>query len=204
MKQNSAPGLVLLASGACFVVVLLQGVSPPPRVWLFLLPPLFCAAASGLSRSVADCRPPVRNAALLGAGLLLVVWPAVTLVRHDSISRSAEGGLCPDAEAAVVWLKSNLTPEDAVIATTPCSAPLVYYALRHGLPLKHFDPPEASRPRDASAIVVVPTGAAGDAAPEEVLRELRLENMFDGHRFEVVHELPTAKLLRAMRPSTAP
>src|SRR5690606_14818212 len=43
MKQNAVPGLVLVAGGTCVALMLLQGASPPPRIWLFLLPPLFCA-----------------------------------------------------------------------------------------------------------------------------------------------------------------
>ena len=200
--RRSAP-LLLLSCSVCGLIVLVQHVLPPSRTWLFLLPIVLTVATWGLIPTLSSGRPGFRRAMLLVIGLLLVVDPLVRLVRDDSIRQSKETGNCPDAEAAIVWLKSGLLPREPIVTIVPSSAPLVYYAQRHELSLEHFEWPGGPHTRDDVAVVMVNTAWDPDETVDNVLTALDLDVSFGAGRFETVHVLPSAELVR-VRPSESP
>ena len=188
-RRESAP-LLLLACSVCGVIVLIQHVLPPSRTWLFLLPIVLTVATWGLIPPLSSGRPRFRQAMLLAIGLLLVVDPLVRLARNDSVLQSKETGNCPDAEAAIVWLKSGLLPREPIVTIVPSSAPLVYYALRHDLSLEHFEWPGGPHTRDDVAVVMVNHAWDPDESAETVLEALDLDQWFGDGRFKTVRSFP--------------
>jgi hypothetical protein len=197
--RRSSATLLLISCGVCGVIVLIQHVLPPARTWLFLLPIVLTAAIWGLIPSPTTPRPGTRVAMRLAVGLLLVAGPLVRLSRNDSVRQSKETGNCPDAEPAIVWLKTGLLPREPVVAVVPSSAPLVYYALRHQLSLEHFEWPGGPHTRDDTAIVMVNYAWDPDETADDVLEALDLETSFGDGRFEVVQTFPSAQLMRVTR-----
>ena len=195
---NLAPSL-LLSCGVCGLLVLIQHVLPPPRTWLFLLPVLFTCAIWGLVPSLTSRRRRTRGAILLAIVALLVAGPLIQQSRNDSIRQSKETGNCPDAEPAIVWLKSGLLSREPIVTIVPSSAPLVYYALRHDLSLEHFEWPGGPHTRDDTAIVMVNHAWNPDESAEEVLEALDLDESIGEGRFETVQSFPSAELVRVTR-----
>lgn len=203
MKAQPAAGLLLLASTICLLLVLVQRVLPPPRIWLFLVPLWLSVAAFGLHSLMASGSARARTASLVSISILLVAWPLANLFRHDSVRRSCEGGVCPDAQAAVLWLKQGLLPREPIVAIVPASAPLVYYAGRHELPLTHFEWPGGPHTRDDTAIVVVNQACGRRDTPHDVLAALDLAQAYASSQFRVVKEFASAKLVRATQSTVA-
>jgi hypothetical protein len=186
------------ASGSLAAAVLLmvvQRVLPFPRVWLFLLPLGAVLIATGLARMASWIPTGVwRATACVLAGLLIGGWPVWTLVRNDSVRQSVETGTLPDAEQMVVDLKGLLRPGEPVITVAPSSAPLVYWARRTGLDLRHFDRPGMADVREDCAVVIV--NRRHPESVEDVLGQLELEETYRGREFEVVREYPSARVYR--------
>jgi hypothetical protein len=191
--------MLLLASMVCLLLMLVQRVLPPPRIWLFLVPLWLSVATYGVHSLLASRATRVRATSMMVIGILLVAWPVANLLRHDSICRSCEGGVCPDAEAAVFWLKEKTLPGELIIAIDPASAPLVYYAGRHSMALTHFERPGGSHRRDDTAIIIVEHACGRSDTPYDVLAALDLDQMYAGSQFEVIKDFNSAKLIRVTR-----
>jgi hypothetical protein len=185
----------ILAFVICLAVVLAQRVAPYPRVWLFLFPLIGAIAATGLSRVVLVWRRPATRAlaglvlfATIGFASLLAQW------RSDSIARSRETGVMPEARQVVQFLKTTLDPQAPIIAVAPTSAPLVFYAQREDLSLHHFDPPGLGSLRTERAVVVVTKTEPQTVV--SVLEQLDLAGLLPTEQFEIWRDFPTARLYR--------
>ncbi len=193
-QRCRAPGLLLLSLGACFTLVAVQGVTPPPRIWTPLWPLLLTISCCGLMSLVAGTGPRTRHLITAALLLLLCVWPLFRMVQRDTVRQSRETGTFPDAEVAVLWLRDSLESREPIVTIVPSSAPLVYYALRHQLPLVHFEWPGSPNTRSDQAIVVVNTD--WQQSVPEVLGALGLEEQFDTRASPPVLELASARLYR--------
>lgn len=118
------------------VILLLQRVIPPNRVWLFLLPLYIGFGISGivyiLKRIIGNFRPAVFAVMCVTISLLL----SLNVIRVQSIYNSEETGIFRDAEDITVFLKDYLKHGDRVISTS--EAPLEYYFNLHGVAIKHL------------------------------------------------------------------
>jgi hypothetical protein len=179
----------------CLAVVLAQRVAPYPRIWLFLLPLVGAIAAAGLARVVFIWK---RSALRVIAGLVLFatigIAPLLAQWRSDSIARSRETGIMPEARQVVQFLKTRIDPQTPIVAVAPTSAPLVFYAQREGLSLNHFDRPDQGALRTDQAVVVVAKTEPQTVAA--VLEQLDLARLLPAERFEIWREFSTAKLYR--------
>ncbi len=171
LRRSAPPSLLLLSTGVCLALVIVQRVLPPACIWTPIWPLMLTIACCGLV-SFTDNRQRKFRAVLCAAVvLLLCVVPMIQLTRSDSIRTSRETGTFPDAEAAVLWMIDSLHPREPVVTIVPSSAPLVYYALRHSLPLTHFEWPGGPNTRSDIALIVVnddwgQTIAARPGSPE--------------------------------------
>jgi hypothetical protein len=176
----------------------LQRAVPFARVWLFLLPLVFLVGASGLAACVAA----LRSAALrrTAAAVLLIAagpWLFVRAIDVKTAKFSRETGTLQDAEAIAIFLKSFLQPEDYVVSACPSSAPLVYYARRHALPMRHFE--STGDPRSANRRLIVVVNKAHKQRLSDVLDELKLGGLFDPESAREVIDFDSATVYEVHR-----
>jgi len=185
--RASTLGVLLMA-----LVVIAQRVSPPPRTWLFLGPVMCCLSACGWAEWISRTGIRRYHRVLLGALLLVAgLWPVFNIIRNESILTSQETGSFPDAQQIVSDLADELRPDEPVVAISPASAPLVYYALRQGVARRHFDPAPASA---RSAIVVVERNPRQQI--EDVLHQLQISSRFTPESAVLLKQYPGAEVFR--------
>jgi hypothetical protein len=185
----------LLAAVVVAILLVLQQSHPPARVWSFLVPPLSILIGSGLA--ALERRLPLRAqqwkpGRILGG--LLAAAALVGLLRNDSIRLSSQTGRFPEAQRISLDLKELARKREPIVAVSPASAPLVYYARRQHIPEEHFMPPGRDLTDDASAIVVA--SRAEEQSVGQILRELDLHALFDADAAAVLHEYSTATVYR--------
>lgn len=189
--------LKLLAAGTvCLLVPLIHSVIPPPRVWQFLLPLVAILTGIGVSRFVGNGGRSRQRRVLLLGGMLLVVFPLFSQLKHNSIRTSDQAGACPDAGDVVQelitnseWLPSPSTP---IVAVSPVSAPVVYSAMRMKLPETHFDIPRHETVDGA----IVLTNTRTQQAPGAVIAQLQLDHLFAAGEFELLETFPGIWMFR--------
>ena len=109
------------------------------------------------------------------------------------IRRSQETGICPSAEAIMTDLRLVLKPGEPVIAVSPTSAPLAYYAQRHSLPPDHFFQPNRLEASHRRAFVILSRDSHSSVA--DVLQALNLTDTFLHHRQQLWREYPSASVV---------
>jgi hypothetical protein len=143
-------------------LLLVQRVVPYERVWLFLLPLCAAVSAAGLwlaLRTLAG-RSSRASAAIALACLSIACIPDLRG------TRAAHGAGLPKVEDAVIWMKTRLAPDDAVLVNGFGWSPLTYYFRQHRVSL-------VSRPSSCNAESLVYT--SGGAPPgRTVARERRI------------------------------
>lgn len=180
---------------ACAAVCLLQRVLPFARAWLFLVPLAAVLSAAGLAGVLAMVpRPLFRRAGATTAVLALAGWPLWNTIHDDSIGRSLETGTLTDADQIIVFLKDALRPGESIVAVSPSSAPLVYYARRRGLDVHHFAWPATDHTRDDHAVIVV--NRIDPQTIASVLGDLGLEPLLARREFVLLAKYPSAWLYR--------
>jgi hypothetical protein len=110
VAQAILPAIVAVA-----VVLALQRVMPFPRVWLPLLPLVFCAAAG--VRLSGRLKPALTLAICICLGVIAVGKP-----------RPRDTGELPAVYAIVRELEHRARPGDAILALPPSEMPLAFYA----------------------------------------------------------------------------
>ncbi len=137
---------VFAAALWCLPLLALQGIHPPVRMWLFLLPLYFAAAASGLIalmdrivQTIARAVKAVPSYAVCVTALMLTVGVGLNVIRTRSVYYSDDTGTgLRDAEQIARFLKEELRPGDRILAATPSEAPLEYYLYRHQVPVTYL------------------------------------------------------------------
>jgi hypothetical protein len=148
------------------ITLLIQRVTPWPRVWLFLLPFVLIWTSGGwvgLFRMLKFPRSEAWRAASETIYLLAVVglaaWLSFQVYQAQSIGKPARAfsGATSDEEAIAEYFKDALQPGDVVASTIPFNYPLRYYFLRNQISPDYFykktDSPDFER-----AFVVVSRG----------------------------------------------
>jgi hypothetical protein len=127
--------LLLTVLGFSVAAALVQRVVPYDRVWLFALPLYLTCVAEGLSGAIA--RLPLPAPAAHAFAVLLCVGLACCAVRGESLAPKSWGTL-HHGDAIAALLGPILRDGDAVVALTPCDAPLKYEFLRQGIPVDYL------------------------------------------------------------------
>lgn len=148
-RRRALFGLLVSAVAGIGAVVLLQRVAPPSRVWLFLVPVFMGMAATGLGSLIElaggagwdEGRSPEHARSIMPTLVTVVivavcVWMALPLGGGDAFLADNEARNLP---AIADYLRHELHPGDAVLASPPLEEPLRYYLYRRHLPTKYVN-----------------------------------------------------------------
>jgi hypothetical protein len=117
----------------CAILVVVQRVAPPPRVWLFFLPLYLVIASEGIVGTLRRFGGTHAEALARLAAVFLLIVGAMSVVHSGVVPSMPETGVNPDAALVASRLKSELRAGDQMIATLPVSLPVMYYGFRLGL-----------------------------------------------------------------------
>jgi hypothetical protein len=132
-RRNSSGAVFVLAAGICVAAAVAQRVTPPPRLWLFLLPLYFGAAAEGIEIAFDRISQQYSEIALSLATLTVLIVGGAAVLESGVVHSLPETGLNIDARRIADALKTELGPGDLVISTLPASAPVMFYLDAAGL-----------------------------------------------------------------------
>ena len=131
----------LLALAVCFAGAVAQHINPPARVWLFLLPLYFCAAAAGLQAALDRLIPRCSDLALNLTAVGILIAGGAAVLRSGEVTKLPETGLNGDVPRLAAILRKDLRPDDLILTTVPSAEPLEYYLKQDGLKSVHADAP---------------------------------------------------------------
>ncbi|HYA18974.1 MAG TPA: hypothetical protein VEF06_15985 [Bryobacteraceae bacterium] len=129
-RRSLGPAVFPVLVAVCLAITALQRVTPPGRIWLFLLPLYFATAATGLievARLKSSAAGSLAALVLLGLGLAQTASSGVVLLFPET-------GTNNDAAPAAAHMAGQIRPGDLIISTLPASYPVRYYLARHGVP----------------------------------------------------------------------
>ncbi|SFH52652.1 glycosyltransferase family 39 protein [Planctomicrobium piriforme] len=158
---------VAIALALPFLLTGVLGIIPPPRSWLYMIPWLGVLTAAGTVSwlSWISIR---RQSMVLGMVEVTTMFVLVTiLIARQPIRNSNETGVFPAAHQIILELKSELTPPLRIVAVSPASSPLVYYARREGLPDSLF-----AWPQSGDRIIIA---TAPGQTPADILHQLNMQ-----------------------------
>jgi hypothetical protein len=142
-NKDYRPLLVGLA--VCVILLFGQRVSPPPRVWLFLLPLYLLIAAEGLLEMLRRFAGTRSDALMQFAAVVILVGGSLSVIHSDVVPYMPETGVNPDAAVIATYLRGELKAGDLMIATLPVSSPVMYYGFRLGLSDDYWETPNPER-----------------------------------------------------------
>lgn len=184
--------LVLLA-------ILLQRVTPYPRVMLFQLPLLCLLTARGWETLTQSLPRRCRIPTLVGMLAVVSWWPAGRMMTHHPLADSQEGGRCDEAIVVARQLAERMDPRDIVLVSSPCSSPLIYYGDRIGLARSHFAPIAADDPPPQRLFAVV--SPHGETLPA-LVRSLNMQRFAAGQRWRLWHRVGAVEVWETCRDDT--
>jgi hypothetical protein len=191
------PLQIFLALGVV-VLLLLQRVTPLPRIWLYLEAFYLMFAAAGLIWLIhwilhRILRHPLLEQKLISSAILLVLVAAAinVLVARQQNPVFLDRDRLPE-EYAANYLADHLTPEDTIVATGPVDIQAAYYLSLHGISFDRFyqrDHPIQIR----NALVMLRKNSAYKT-PEEVVHFFNLDQVLDLPSAELVFEYANVQI----------
>lgn len=168
-----SPPILLWAIIASVMLVLMQRVDPPRRVWLFLVPLYLGAVAEGLHLVLS--RVPRASVAVPAVALAVSAWMGVEVLRQGSLYRpggqdhmfhNGEEHGFPNAAAFVREFRGHLARGDTVVSSEPYDIPIEYEIRRQGVSYR----PSSSGDR----LIVTTPGTTPEASPtlDETIRKV--------------------------------
>lgn len=192
--------LLLPAALWIALALVVQRVTPLPRIWLFLLPPLLILASAGLtglgSLIASQLQPNARKGLLAAAVASLSLILISGTLRGDLSYRPDQPLYGPVSEAREIApaLLEQVQPSELIAANSPVQAPLRFRLLQLGAPESLFY--DENTPQNfQKMIVVVERGA--DLARE--LYRLQLEGILDPASRISIAETPALIAYRMQR-----
>jgi len=196
VSNQKLPMQIFLAFGASFLVVI-QRVTPLPRIWLYLEVFYLMFAAAGLvwlaellvSRFLA---PPLAQKTLSTAILLIFigVFTNALIIRHQNpVFQDLD--LLPEAYAAN-YLADHLTAADTLVATGPVDIQTAYYLSLHNIPFERFY--QRDHPVKIQNAFVMVRQTSKYKTPESVLDFFNLDQVLDVSRSELVYEYASVQI----------
>jgi hypothetical protein len=142
VSNQKLPMQVFLALAVAILLVL-QRVSPLPRIWIFLEAFYLMFAAAGLvwllDLVLGTVVGPIRTRQILSFAIPLVfIWAMINMLMDRAQNPVFQDrDLLPEAYAAD-YLAENLKPEDTIVATGPVDIQAAYYLSLHGISFDRF------------------------------------------------------------------
>ena len=196
VSNQKLPLPVFLAL-AVAVLVVLQRVSPLPRIWIYLEAFYLMFAAAGLVwfvelllRVIAG---PVHTGRILSFAIPLAFVAAMTnmLINRAQNPVLLDRDLLPEAYAAD-YLAANLKPEDTIVATGPVDIQAAYYLSLHGIPFDRFY--QRDHPVEIENALVILRENSRYKTPESVVEFFKLEEDLDLSAAELVFEYASVQI----------
>jgi hypothetical protein len=190
VSNQKLPMQVFLAVAAAILMVL-QRVTPLPRIWIYLEAFFLMFAAAGLiwlsALTLRRVAGPAfaERAMLLAVPLLFIGAFTQMLIARAQNPVFADRDLLPEAYAAD-YIADHLQPEDTIVATGPVDIQAAYYLNLHGIPFDRFykrDQPVAFQ----NALVMLRQNSKYKT-PESVAEFFKLDQALDLEAAELVFE----------------
>ncbi|HLF73460.1 MAG TPA: glycosyltransferase family 39 protein [Anaerolineales bacterium] len=189
LSNQKLPMQIFLVLGPV-VLLVLQRVTPLPRMWIYLEAFYLMFAAAGLvwlaGLLVRKAAGPARTERILSAGVLLAVVVACAAIlgsRQQSVVMSR--GPLPEQFAAE-YIVEHVRSEDIIIATGPVHIRTAYYVIIHDIPFERFY--QRGQPLEfQSALVVLRTNSKQNT-PQKVVDFFELTPVLEADSAELVYE----------------
>lgn len=176
---------------AVFILLLLQRVTPLPRIWLYLEAFYLMFAAAGLvwlAQLVFHkiMQPQIAGRALSFAVLLIFIGVFInTLVDRQRDPVLLDRDRLPE-EYAADYLAEHLTPQDTLVALGPVDIQTAYYLSLRGIPFERFY--RRDHPVEIQNALVLLRKNSRHKTPESVVEFFKLDETLDMTAVELVFE----------------
>jgi len=196
VSNQKLPMQLFLALGAV-ILVLLQRVTPLPRIWLYLEVFYLMFAAAGLVWIVEfllqRITNPILSTKILSVALSLIfvgVFANMMIARQQNpVFQDLD--LLPESYAAN-YLADHLTPEDTIVATGPVDIQTAYYLNLHDIPFERFY--QRDHPVTIQNALVMVRQNSKYKTPESVVDFFKLDQTLDLSRAELVYEYASVQI----------
>jgi hypothetical protein len=196
ISNQKLPLQVFLALGVV-VLLVLQRVSPLPRIWIYLEAFYLMFAAAGLIGLVElllrKAAEPVLSGRILALAIPLVFLGAFTsiLTARGQNPVFLDRDILPEAYAAN-YLADHLKPEDTIVATGPVDIQTAYYLSLHGISFDRFY--QRDHPVEIQNALVMLRENSKYKTPESVVNFFKLDQALDLSAAELVFEYATVQI----------
>ena len=196
VSNQKLPLQVFLALGAA-IIVLLQRVTPLPRIWLYLEVFYLMFAAAGLvwvaeflfERIVS---PPLTEKNLSLAILLIFIGVFTnSLIARQQNPVYQDLDRLPESYAAN-YLADHLTPADTIVATGPVDIQTAYYLSLQDIPFERFY--QRDHPVKIQNALVMVRDNSKYKTPESVVDFFKLDQVLDLSRSELIYEYASVQI----------
>jgi hypothetical protein len=182
---------------AVVILLVIQRVTPVPRVWIYLAAFYLMFAVAGL---IWLAGLPVHRAAgpplaenILSFAILLIfsgIFAGTLIARqHDPVELDRD--LLPEAYAAG-YLAEHLKPEDTLVATGPVDITTGYYLSLHGVPYERFY--RRDHPVEIQNALVLVRKSSRFKTPQSVLEFFTLDQSLDANAAQLVFEYANVQI----------
>ena len=196
VSNQKLPLQIFLAFSVA-VLLVLQRVSPLPRIWIYLEAFYLMFAAAGLIWLVSLALRAIAGPGFTGWVLSLAI-PLTFLAAFTSILIARvqnpvfqDRDLLPEAYAAD-YLAGHLKPEDTIVATGPVDIQAAYYLSLHGIPFDRFY--KRDHPVEIQNALVMLRENSKYKTPESVVNFFKLEEALDLSAAELVFEYASVQI----------
>ncbi|HSL43009.1 MAG TPA: glycosyltransferase family 39 protein [Anaerolineales bacterium] len=176
---------------AVFILLLLQRVTPLPRIWLYLEAFYLMFAAAGLVWLVGlvlhrIMEPQLAERTLAFAVLLIFISAFTnTLVDRQRDPVLLDRDRLPE-EYAASYLAEHMTPQDTLVALGPVDIQTAYYLSLRGIPFDRFY--QRDHPVEIQNALVLLRKNSKHKTPESVVEFFKLDEALDVTAAELVYE----------------
>ena len=190
------PLQVFLGLGVA-VLLILQRVSPLPRIWIYLEAFYLMFAAAGLvwllELALQQIAGPILTRRTLSLAIPLAFLAAFTgmlnALAQNPVYRDLD--LLPEAYAAD-YIASHLTPNDTIVATGPVDIQAAYYLSLQGIPFDRFY--KRDHPVEIQNALVMLRENSKYKTPESVVKFFKLDDSLDLSAAELVFEYASVQI----------
>jgi hypothetical protein len=196
VSNQKLPLQVFLVLGAA-IIVLLQRVTPLPRIWLYLEVFYLMFAAAGLiwlaEFLVNRLVSPPQTEKILSLAILLIFISVFTnsLIARQQNPVYQDLDLLPEFYAAN-YLADHLTPADTIVATGPVDIQTAYYLSLHDIPFERFY--QRDHPVKIQNALVMVRDNSKYKTPESVVDFFKLDQVLDLSKSELVYEYASVQI----------
>jgi hypothetical protein len=182
---------------AVAILLVLQRVSPLPRIWLYLEAFYLMFAAAGLiwlaSLPLRTITGPILTERILAIAIPFVFIGgfANALITRQQNPVFLDRDLLPEAYAAD-YLAEHLKPEDTIVATGPVDIQTAYYLSFHDIPFDRFY--KRDHPVEIQNALVLLRENSKYKTPESVVNFFKLDEALDLSAAELVFEYANVQI----------